>query len=1063
MVTPSRLEHLFLSLISLLFSRSANQMDDLKALLDAEQEKVTKLKALVVKERKVNTKIKSELEYLKSLHTRTHQESGGSVEKFDKSCCTSEFSNGSTCMHEALPSELVSTSVENSVFNEHKRNFRVSTNDIDDKTTEYVTKIPVCIISASSSCETSSKDSLQSSDKHLHVPCLNETTIVPVNCLCVATQVDNLDNFDGKDSPLLQQFNTALQSLKLNNRSNLSKDELKLVFTECNRLLEEIDLCSTDNYHVPLNHFSSKGEIIKLENFCRTLPTDLNQYSHSLKQSFTKQKEEQNSCHNKLSNELKHVHSDEMCDEELHILEQRVNELKHSVEYAESSFNQLSNKLTSVTHINEVYNAKLLQLQTKYNDNSLDMTQSFVKLKSLLYDSFLLPLIKYHQEVNNNKQYNLNVDYFICDNFQDDTVSKVAKSLSDFLDELKQIIKHYYTFNNKCITSSNACIPTDYNETNIGQEKLLLDKLKSTESELINANEKILISENLISDLKSQLKNSDEKLHRMKNLLVKVKLDATEQQKKLLEFQKSQSVNVENNQELNRLTEKLSNTEKEKENLVCNLTQLRSELTQQHVLCENLQNDKCLALDRLQKLQNEYNAYKVKAQLALCNVRTVTNQVNTTDTNNSPNCEGVNTNQSDFESRSFYYSNELESMKHNLFDVQNRMKEAELHASLAQSECDLLKKELIEVKTRHTELLCQSQKQKQSLEDQLMSITQQCENRLSVEFKELEQKYTSQLRHYEERLMLQTQKYESELRQERELWETKLASIIHANHSPTQNSYRYEQTYGHRRNFSIPDNLNPLSANSHHKRVQGDGADNSMISPVESDTESDHAVRNCSLSQSGSEHYSLADEENYKKSVHRITIPTLEQLLNHPNQYSPSENMSSQHSVKSFQEVRNVQPNQLAGLQSALTNQQRRVEYLSELLSESETNVTRLFEQNKVLKEEIRRLENNSNPTLKVQCTENQDILESNNSLHSNTSVLVEHLKDILLKVITLPKQSSERNHLMRALATFLSLKSDEFKLLEEGLNHSVTCSTSNQQQNLSSNWSSYISAVWGQ
>ncbi|VDO68388.1 unnamed protein product [Schistosoma margrebowiei] len=586
-------------------------MDDLKALLDAEQEKVTKLKALVVKERKVNTKIKSELEYLKSLHARTHQESSGTVEKFDKSCCTSEFSNESTCMNKALTSELVSTSVENAVDNGHKKNFRVSTNDIDDKTTESVTRIPVCTISASSSCETSSKDSLQSSDKHLHVPCLNETTLVPVNCLCAETQVDNLNNFDGKDSPLLQQFNTALQSLKLNSRNNLSKDELKLVFTECNRLLEGIDPCSTDNYHVPFNHSSSKSEIIKLEKFCQTLPIDLNQYFHSLKQSFTKQKE-QNSRDNKLSNELKHVHSDEVCDEELHILEQRVNELKHSVEYAESSFNQLSNKLTSVTHINEVYNAKLLQLQTKYNDNSLDMTQSFVKLNSLLYDSFLLPLIKYHQEVNNNKQCNLNVDYFICDNFQDDTVNKVTKSLSDFLDELKQIIKHYYTISNKCITSSDACILTDYNEINIEQEKLLLDKLKSTESELINANEKILISENLISDLKSQLKNSDEKLHRMKNLLVKVKLDATEQQKKLSEFQKSQSVNVENNQELNRLTEKLSNTEKEKENLACNLTQLRSELAQQHVLCENLQNDKCLALDRLQKLQNEYNAYKVK-------------------------------------------------------------------------------------------------------------------------------------------------------------------------------------------------------------------------------------------------------------------------------------------------------------------------------------------------------------------------------------------------------------------------------------------------------------------
>lgn len=62
-----------------------------------------------------------------------------------------------------------------------------------------------------------------------------------------------------------------------------------------------------------------------------------------------------------------------------------------------------------------------------------------------------------------------------------------------------------------------------------------------------------------------------------------------------------------------------------------------------------------------------------------------------------------------------------------------------------------------------------------------------------------------------------------------------------------------------------------FQANSHHKRVQGDGADNSMISPVESDTESDHAVRNCSLSHSGSERYSLADEENYKKSVHRVS------------------------------------------------------------------------------------------------------------------------------------------------------------------------------------------------
>ncbi|CAH8595018.1 unnamed protein product [Schistosoma turkestanicum] len=657
-------------------------MDDLKAQLDAEHEKVAKLKALVIKERKVNAEIKSKLEYFESLHSSTPQENSRIVEKLDKCCFTSEFSNEPTCRNETPTSELDN----NAVYNKYKMD------GITDKTTsKLITSIPVCIISASSSFETSSsKDSLQNSDKHLYPTCLEKTT---------ETQVDDLNYFTRKDSLLLlQQFNTALQSLKFDNKDNLSKDELKLVFTECNRLLEEIDLYSNDSYHnIPCNYSSTKREIIQLDNYCQTLSTDLNQYNnYSLQNSSIKQQDEQDLHHN----ELKHVYTDLMCNDELHILEERVNELKHSVEYAESSFNQLSDKLTSVTHINELYDAKLLQLQETCDDNSSNMIQSSIKLKTLFYDSFLLPLIQYYQEVNSDIQYDLNMDYFICNNFQNDAVSTtVAKNLNNFLNELKKIIKHYYyyTFNDKCTRLSDACILTDYNELNIEQERLLLDKLKSTKSELMNANEKILISENLITELKSQLQISEEKSHRMKNLLVKFKLDSAEQQKKLLEFQRTECIDVEK-KELNCLTEKLSHTEREKEDLECSLTKLRSELTQQHVLSENLQNEKRLALDRLQKLQSEYTAYKVKAQHALSNARTLANDVNT-NTSDNQNLERVNPDHVDSENTSFYYSNELESVKQNLLDVQNRMKETELHASLARSECDMLKKELIEVKT----------------------------------------------------------------------------------------------------------------------------------------------------------------------------------------------------------------------------------------------------------------------------------------------------------------------------------------------------------------------------
>ncbi|CAH8638864.1 unnamed protein product [Heterobilharzia americana] len=969
-------------------------MEDLKILLEAEQEKVAKLKALIVKERKVNTKMRSELERLKSRGSGNDLSSNETYEKVDKSTCTSQCSN---------------------VLN--------STNTV----------------------------------KRLGFDVLPESP---------ASNSDNIATVE-QDTVLLQQFNMVMDSMKLYNMGRLSIDELKPVFNQCSIMLNEIEHYPNGSNGILLCSVPSDSDTVISENYGQRIQTNPNNQPHSSAEPFKKQEQSSNHitpffCQYLQVSKYVQTETDTACDELL-VLEERVDDLKSCVERAELSLNSLSSKITSAACINEMHDTRLCQLQATCAV-SCDTSQSLLPSKSkdsLLYTSFLLPLAEYYQKVDNNMLYEVDVSNITSNNLED--IKKIGKDLERFLCNLKHIIKHYFAFNvnavNGELITSDACISTENDKTNGLPDKILLDKLKVAEYEITKANEKVALSESMAAELKGQLQTSEEKLHRMKNLLVRVKLDAAEQQKR--ELQKSHSANMEYGEELSRLAEELSRTKIEKEDLESTVVKLSTELTQKSALCESLLHEKRLTMDRLQKLQTEHTSYKVKAQHALCNARALKNEVDSTsmDSNVGKSGQGDEaiTINHPVESKT-YFSNELELVKQNLFDVQRRMEEAELCTSLAQSECDLLKKELADFKARHSELLCQSQRQKQAWDEQILSLTQQHENRLHAEINKLEQKYTNQLRDCEERLVLQAEKYEDELRQERELWEAKLTRINHPTDLSTQNAEKGINVYSHRRNFSIPDQFTPLNMNPNHKRAQGDGADNTMITDREFQAKYDQAVGSNSLSHSGSDACSLVDEEASKNSSPRITIPTLEQLLNRHDQYiSPESTYSPQNFVKSSQEVRCVQPNQSSGLQTALANQQRRVEYLSELLSESEANVARLFEQNKVLKEEIRRLENNWSNSMEIQETENQYRNQLNN--WTNNNVPIEHLKSILLKVITLPKQSSERIHLMHALVTFLSLKSDECKLLEEGLNENVYSPSDVQQS--SSSWSSYIPTVW--
>ncbi|VDQ05388.1 unnamed protein product [Trichobilharzia regenti] len=652
-------------------------MENLKELLDAEQEKVTKLKALIIKERKVNTKMKAELEHLKSQHTADNQCSSKSVERVDKSCCTSEYSNAATSTNTTqttdfdVLSELPYTS--NKDFQE-KRHENIPTIYSPSNTHKVLNSInnkivSPCMIESSSFCD----DKVCSTGKNLQMSCVKQLTIAPDDDFPTHLQNSSVDCHGEQCSSILKQFNLALKSLKLHEKNILSKGELESVFDECKKMVEKSDWCSSSIEDLMADSLSFKSKINVSEDHCQGIQVPPNNHLSSCES-----RDMLLSCHCLHPSKDAQTITDAVCDE-LSVLEERVDGLKSWVERAEFSLNNLSNKLTSATYINERNDTKLCQLQaTCFGSSDACELPSLQNTKTaLIYDSFLVPLTEYYQEIS-NKHCELDVNHYISNSFENAHIDE--KNIEMFLNKLKHIIKHYFESNvnaqNGQLTASLGARISDENEnTDSQQNKLFLDKIKSIEYELSKANERAAISEN-----------------------------SAEQQKKIVELQKSQTVNVEYTEELN-LSEELSHIKKVKENLESTVAKLSSELTQQHALYESLLNEKRLTVDRFQKLQTEHAAYKIKAQHALCNARTHKNEVdslcvNNNDSSGKQDDETIVNSRSSVESEG-YFLTELEFVKKNLSDVQHRKEEAELHASLAQSECNLLKKELTDFKANH--------------------------------------------------------------------------------------------------------------------------------------------------------------------------------------------------------------------------------------------------------------------------------------------------------------------------------------------------------------------------
>jgi hypothetical protein len=121
---------------------------------------------------------------------------------------------------------------------------------------------------------------------------------------------------------------------------------------------------------------------------------------------------------------------------------------------------------------------------------------------------------------------------------------------------------------------------------------------------------------------------------------------------------------------------------------------------------------------------------------------------------------------------------------------------------------------------------------------------------------------------------------------------------------------------------------------------------------------------------------------------------------------------------------------------------QVQVQRVTELLQESESSNSLLMEQNRVLKEEIRRLQRSID---RVEVAQN-----------------LEYLKNILVKFVTLEGGSSERTQLVPVIKTILKLNPEEESLLSTvASNHPMAGDPSSPSSPSSSSSQSIASNSW--
>ncbi|KAA3678699.1 uncharacterized protein DEA37_0010511, partial [Paragonimus westermani] len=610
------------------------------------------------------------------------------------------------------------------------------------------------------------------------------------------------------------------------------------------------------------------------------------------------------------------------------------------------------------------------------------------------------------------------------------------------------------------------------------------DALTQALAQLEQANKQAADAQKALTEAHRESVKQEEKMQRMKSMLLRLKMDESEYQKAVTELENAKVTIEALRVELDGVEQKLEHTTLENERHKQSLASLRDDVAKARRESANLRGDRDFAIDRLNKLQSDFSAYKIKALHAFRGTQVVNGPVvpiqceTTEEAQSYPNVEAC--------------TSELKRLNEQLVVAQQNAEESSLKTTLMCTERDLLREELAELKHKYSDLLKDCKEQQQRWDAQLVTVSKvQDHHSMTTRERELEDLLKTERESFELRLRSQAEEHREALDKERTAWTMRLEKV--ANHHGVSHSQltasHDEGRVGQVNENAVSDDCvgTPMPRFPSHKstfsRMQGDGADNGESTPYQLHE------------NNGDNHYSsplsgpLPDSHlDFWRTVRRPNtlrpaVPPLDQLLSKDNldmrhrlHSNPSlSSCSSPRSDRIFGTEQDfvglstpLDPAavmQITGLRTALGNQQRRVEHLSELLHESESTAVRLEEQAKVLKEEIRRLERLAHlgsqfplPEQPIVCANNPAEPHGTLSLPTNSKdslLRTEYLKNVVLKVVSLPKDSSERSQLITVLSTLLMLSPAETEVLHNGT--SQTSSSSDRSNEPRSSWSSYL------
>ncbi|KAF8570958.1 hypothetical protein P879_00549 [Paragonimus westermani] len=667
----------------------------------------------------------------------------------------------------------------------------------------------------------------------------------------------------------------------------------------------------------------------------------------------------------------------------------------------------------------------------------------------------------------------------------------LSHMLNKFVQELTKVLER--SINEGDFDCTKSVVPRqEHSDCAVQTEEIpdSKDALTQALAQLEQANKQAADAQKALTEAHGESIKQEEKMQRMKSMLLRLKMDESEYQKAVTELENAKVTIESLRVELDAVEQKLEHATLENERHKQSLVSLSDDVAQARRENADLRGDRDFAIDRLNKLQSDFSAYKIKALHAFRGTQVVNGSVVPVHGVHTSRCETIEEPQS--------YPNveactsELKRLNEQLVAAQQNAEESSLKTTLMCTERDLLREELAELKHKYSELLKDCKEQQQRWEAQLVTVSKvQDHHSMTTRERELEDLLKTERESFELRLRSQAEEHREALDKERTAWTMRLEKVANqhgVSHSQLNASHdegRVGQLNENAVNDDCVDTPTPRfpSPKSTFSRMQGDGADNGESTP-------------CQLHEnSGDNHYSsppsgpLPDSHLdfwgtvRRPNILRPAVPPLDQLLSKDNldmrhrlHSNPSlSSCSSPRSDRIFGTEQDfvglstpLDPAavmQIAGLRTALGNQQRRVEHLSELLHESESTAVRLEEQAKVLKEEIRRLERLAHlgsqfplPEQPIACANNP--VEPHDTLplltNSKDSLLrTEYLKNVVLKVVSLPKDSSERSQLITVLSTLLMLSPAETEVLQNGT--SQTSSSSDRSNEPRSSWSSYL------